>query len=328
MKILHIIGNGLDIAHHMKTSYQDFFQYYLDQKTDDQDIAAMKLDIDNQRNETWADLEIGLGKYSEQCSSKGVFLKCFADIKEKLTDYLKGESAKIRLYEAKSTERFYRFNDLFEPEPASRYNSYVNQFNSHNHEVSIITLNYTETLEQLVGYTGTPKILSPHATLATIQHIHGILTGKIAMGVNDQSQIAKEVFRGDLDIEEEFIKPEFNDACMNNKNTICRDLIEEADIIVLYGSSLGPSDDKWWRLIGRRMIDSTYPLLIYLPYDEDKDLSAEPNRLRRWTKGYVSDIKEKFAITIPEDLLFNRMCVAINKQLIPLRKVSSPSVEL
>ena len=32
MNILYIIGNGLDIAHHMKTSYQDFFKYYLEHK--------------------------------------------------------------------------------------------------------------------------------------------------------------------------------------------------------------------------------------------------------------------------------------------------------
>ena len=47
MKILYIIGNGLDIAHHMKTSYQDFFTYYLALPSTDRDILAMKNDIDN-----------------------------------------------------------------------------------------------------------------------------------------------------------------------------------------------------------------------------------------------------------------------------------------
>lgn len=38
MNILYIIGNGLDIAHHMKTAYQDFFKYYLKVASDDNDI--------------------------------------------------------------------------------------------------------------------------------------------------------------------------------------------------------------------------------------------------------------------------------------------------
>ena len=322
MKILHIIGNGIDIAHHMKTSYQDFFKYYLSLKTTDLDIAAMKVDIEKQKNETWADLEIGLGKYSKKCATKEIFLKCVADIKEQLTDYLKTESDKIKLFGATSLDRFYQFAPLFEPEPRSRYLGYVNKLGSMSREVDIITLNYTSTLEALTGYDSHPIDLTDEATLGTIQHIHGTLLNMMAMGVNDQSQIANEAFRGDLDVEEEFIKPEFNDACMNNKNAICRRLINEANIIVIYGTSVGPSDDKWWKLIGKRMDSLNYPLLIYLPYDEKKNLSAEPNHLRRWTRGYVAEIKRKFDITQSEDILFNRVCIAINQKLIPLKRVA------
>lgn len=92
MNILYIIGNGLDIAHHMKTSYQDFFKYYLEQPSIDADIQAMKKDIDKHKYETWADLEIGLEKYSSHCSDKDVFLKCLDDIKINLKQYLQKES--------------------------------------------------------------------------------------------------------------------------------------------------------------------------------------------------------------------------------------------
>ena len=53
MNILYIIGNGLDIAHHMKTSYQDFFTHYLALPTIDRDIVAMKKDIESHKYETW-----------------------------------------------------------------------------------------------------------------------------------------------------------------------------------------------------------------------------------------------------------------------------------
>lgn len=67
---------------------------------------------------------------------------------------------------------------------------------------------------------------------------------------------------------------------MNNKNSICELLIKRADVIALYGTSLGLSDVKWWRLIGQRMSNDNYPLLVYLPYDETKDQAVQPNHLR------------------------------------------------
>jgi hypothetical protein len=125
-----------------------------------------------------------------------------------------------------------------------------------------------------------------------------------------------------MDVVEEFIKPEYNDACMNNKNRICESIIQEAEIIVLYGTSLGLSDDRWWKFIGKRMGNKDYPLLIYLPYDEKKDPQTAPNRLRRWTMEYVREIQIKFGITLDEKDLATRMCVALNKRLFPIKKVT------
>ncbi len=324
MNILHIIGNGLDIAHHLKTSYQDFFSYYLDLENFDKDIVQMKDDIDKFKYETWADLEIGLGQYSSKCSSKEVFLKCVEDMKSKLKAYLESEIAKIKLYEPESLEGLYQFADLFEPEPRARYQAYINSFNTQTKNVDIITLNYTPTLESITNYDGSPFYLnlSSNVTLNSIYHIHGTLNDMMVMGVNDTTQIANESFNKDRDVDEEFIKPMYNDACMNNKNAYCRRLIERANIIVIYGSSLGESDNKWWQIIGKRLSATSYPMLIYLPYDKNKDLAATPNRLLRWTQSYVSEIKTKFGISISEDILFQRVCVAINKRLIPVKRVA------
>lgn len=323
MNILHIIGNGLDIAHHLKTSYQDFFKYYLGIPTDDADIAKMKRDIDKFRYETWADLEIGLGQYSAKCASKEVFLKCVADMKAHLKIYLEREAEKIKLIEPESLDGLFQFGNLFEPEPRTRYQAYVNSFNSQTKQLDVITFNYTPTLESMTKYDGSPMYINrtSNVILNSAYHIHGMLNNMMVMGVNDSTQIANESFNSDRDVEEEFIKPMYNDACMNNKNANCKRLIESANIIVIYGSSLGESDNQWWHLIGKRLSATTSPMLLYLPYDKDKDLTSAPNRLLRWTQSYVSEIKTKFRITIAEDILFRRVCVAINKQLIPETKV-------
>jgi len=324
MNILYIIGNGLDIAHHMKTSYQDFFSYYLIQPTFDENILAMKKDIDSHRYETWADLEMGMGVFSSQCANKNMFLKCLNDIKSTLKIYLQKESEKIKLYKLNSYSDFLNIGAFLEPEPRSRYNFYRNSVASGT-LINIVTFNYTSTLEWLFDFKNSIKILSDTAKLETIEHVHGILDNMMVMGVNDSSQISNSGLSDDIDIVEEFIKPEYNDACMNNKNTICESLINRADVIVLYGTSLGQSDVKWWKLIGQRMSQDNYPLLVYLPYDENKDQAAEPNHLRRWVRQSVHEIKEKFEIQLDEKTLAYRICVAFNKQLFNIVKVSQQS---
>lgn len=320
MNILYIIGNGLDIAYHLKTSYQDFFKYYLGQLTFDKEILAMKNDIDNHRYETWADLEMGMGEYSSHCASKEVFLKCLYDIKSNLREYLQKESEKIKLYKLNSFSNFLDPSSFLDPESKLKYDG-LSSLMSQDLSISVMTFNYTSTLEWLFDYGGRAKQFPYNsAVLETIQHVHGTLANMMVMGVNDSSQIANTKISSDIDIVEDFVKPEYNDACMNNKNNICESLINKADVIVLYGTSIGLSDAKWWRFIGQRLNNEKYPLLVYLPYDKKKDLAAEPNRLRRWVGQSVKEIKEKFDIQLDDKILASRMCVAFNKQILDVVK--------
>ncbi len=320
MNILYIIGNGLDIAHHMKTSYQDFFRYYLAQPSIDGDILAMKNDIKSHQFETWADLEMGMGVYSSKCANKSIFLKCLADIRSNLKLYLQKESEKIKLYTLKSYSSFLNLGSFLDPEPRIKYELFRKRM-SYGLSIHIMTFNYTSTLEWLFDFNGSQKALSDTSMLETIQHVHGTLDAMMVMGVNDSSQISNTGLSADLDIMEDFIKPEYNDACMNNRNNICESLISIADVIVLYGTSLGLSDNKWWKLIGQRVSQENYPLLVYLPYDENKNQAAEPNHLRRWVMQSVREIKDKFDIQLDEKILASRICVAFNKRLFNIEKV-------
>lgn len=322
MNILYIIGNGLDIAHHMKTAYQDFFKYYLTLPSNDNDIKAMKKDIDSHKYETWADLEIGMGIYSSFCVDKGVFLKCLTDIKVNLKEYLLKESEKIGLYRLSSHSGFENPGLFMDPEPRSRFDLFCRKNKNTDIIIDAMTFNYTSTLETLLGYKDAPIRFANTIILGSIQHVHGMLDNMMVMGVNDSTQISNEGFNTDMDVVEEFVKPEYNDACMNNKNGICERLIQNAHIIVLYGTSIGLSDDKWWKLIGRRIQTDNYPLLVYLPYDEKKDQRVEPNHLRRWTMGYVREIRDKFDIQLDEKILAHRICIALNKRLFQISKVT------
>lgn len=191
MNILYIIGNGLDIAHHMKTSYQDFFKYYLTIESSNKDIEAMKINIDSHRYETWADLEIGMGAYASLCANKDVFLECLADIKTNLKEYLNKESEKIGLYKISSIAGFHNPRLFLEPEPQSRYDMYSTGKKPVNYNIDVITFNYTSTLETLLNYKNVPINFSSNIRLQSIQHVHGLLDSMMVMGVNDSSQISQ-----------------------------------------------------------------------------------------------------------------------------------------
>ena len=264
---------------------------------------------------------MGMGVYSSQCINKDVFLKCLADIKSSLKIYLQKESEKIKHYKLSSYSDFLNPGIFLEPEPKSRYYLFRNN-KSPNLLLNIMTLNYTSTLEWLFDYKNNAKYISDNVRLEAIQHVHGKLDDMMVMGVNDPSQISNGSFNTDEDVIEDFVKPEYNDACMNNKNAICESFINNADVIVLYGTSLGLSDVKWWKLIGQRMSRDNYPLLVYLPYDEKKDQTTQPNHLRRWVKQTIREIKEKFEIQLEDNILEYRVCVAYNKRLFSIVKVS------
>lgn len=319
MRILYIIGNGLDIACGLKTSYQNFFDYYIDVKSTDVEINRMKNDIQRHRYENWSDLEMGLGNYSKNCKDKVIFSKCLNNIKEELSKYLRNEGKKIEELRLKSVDSLISTGELLDPEPQSRFRSFVNRNDTPDY-IDIITFNYTPTLETLLEYKGQEIPIAKRTFLQSIIHVHGTLDDMMVMGVNDESQISNELLRDDIDVKEDFIKPEYNDACENNKNLICESLVKWADLIIIYGSSVGQSDDKWWKLIGGRMEKEDKLLLVYLPHDDKKNQKKEPNRIRRWTQEYITEIKQKFGITIADEILKERVCVAVNKRLLTVER--------
>lgn len=324
MKILYIIGNGFDISLGMKTGYRDFYRYYLSQPSNDADIATLKSSIREKQYETWADLEIGLGKYTSSVSSSDVFLKCLDDIRASLKKYIE-DQFENRDYFPDSQKLFDCFNapsSFLDAQVRAKYEAFYRSFDvsyASRRDISIISLNYTNTIEDIMrGATSGISIL----------HLHGTLDEGIVVGVNDLEQIENQAFRNDDDIIESFVKPEYNDSCLNDKNSKAKSLIEQADVLVIFGASLGESDKKWWSLIGERLLDSQkLIMLVYFPYDEKKDDIAHPNFKRRWNNEYFDKLRDVFGI--PDERVKDvegRICIGLNKPLFKMKKKPKPKL--
>ena len=258
MNILYILGNGFDKAQGMATSYPDFYNYlkvYEGSKL----LEQLKKTI-NANTKLWSDMEEAFGLYTSQISSKSDFISLYEELSEQLQIHLKSEESKF----IPTSEQKYKFlKDFLHPIiylgelDKLRYNQYMERYKNESKNFYVMTLNYTNTLEKLLSIDSTKsnkeKTFSNNEALRNIIHVHGELDSSIIIGVDNENQIANESFRNDEDIKDWLIKIQSNHAMKSTRHERCENLIANAQLIVLYGASLGDTDLRWWTLIGKEL---------------------------------------------------------------------------
>ena len=98
MKITFMVGNGFDIGLGIESSYIAFYNWYCKRPSEEEHIQMFKKDIMNDMSrdipddeKTWADFELGLGKYTAKFTKDTVdkFIECYGDAQENIAAYLK-----------------------------------------------------------------------------------------------------------------------------------------------------------------------------------------------------------------------------------------------
>ena len=323
MNVLFFIGNGFDKAQGLNTSYQDFYKFLKTQKSKSQLEERIKSEIRSDY-ETWADLEVGLGKYSAEFTDADTFLDVLNIMNGRLKEYLIQENNKLAslvLSRQKLVGDLCYPDGELEEKQRSLYRSFVK---AHQGDMSVdcVSLNYTNTLEHILGghtrvFLNNLNIGRDTAYLNNLIHLHGTLDEMILLGVNDVSQISNVSFRNNTNIIENFVKPEINNGCENMRNERVSDLIKNAHLIVLFGVSIGLTDQQWWDAMGTRLEDSDFRL-IYYPYNVKKDVVATPNYKLRWAKEYIGFIKERMGSALSVEGLREKVYVGINKPFLNL----------
>lgn len=319
MNVLFILGNGFDKAQGLETSYHEFYDDYIRIKASSSLEESLKRDIKSNYN-TWADLEEGLGTYSASFSDVNLFREVLHILNSRLKNYLKIQTSKVSslgLSKQKFLDSLLHPESGLEPKQISEYESFLASHGKEPVFINCVTFNYTDTIEKVLGNTNASLgFTGNHSEVFMKQflHLHGSLDSMIIVGVNDVGQIANEGFRNVDELIEEFVKPDINAGCENMKNEVFTRMITDAHVIVLFGVSVGITDSKWWHEIGLRLDNPLDPLLlIYYPYDPKKDTDAFPFRKLRWSKDYISFLKERMNIHASIDDLRDRILVGINK---------------
>lgn len=298
MRIVYLIGNGFDINLGLETKYNQFYEYYKKIDSSSERILKLKENInDNFKN--WSDLELALGEYTSNIDSLNEFDEVFEDILENLANYLQIEENKFELDNI-NIDKFLDF--LCFPEKSlltsdeNEIKTYKNNWSNQNWFVNIITLNYTRILDKIVGdRTGNYKIGTNNKSsiyLNGLEHIHGYIDDRMIMGVNDITQIKNSSLHSNRDVLEAIVKSQCNKAHKHTIDDKCIAQISDANLICIFGSSIGETDNFWWELIGDKLKNKVCRLIIFVKCEDISLIKGykKERKVREYKELFLSKI--------------------------------------
>jgi hypothetical protein len=255
MNVLYILGNGFDKAQGMKTSYPEFYQYLIANTDNGSDLLQqLKKDIDANK-ELWSDMEEAFGLFTSNVKTVADLENLYFELSDNLQDYLKEEEKSF----APSDQLRKKFqNDFLSPgqflgaTDRGRYIEFANRMTK-GMDISVMSFNYTNTLERLLSLgKESDKNYGNGYYMRQIIHVHGILDSSIIIGVDNEEQILNKKLSNNEDVKDLLVKEQSNLAMKFTRHLICEKLISEAQLIILYGVSMGKTDARWWKMIGEQ----------------------------------------------------------------------------
>lgn len=272
--LVYLIGNGFDIKMGLHTRYEEFYQWYKSLPESDNPTVQTFRDAIRLPSEEplWSDLEWAIGnKYLSSISNTDDAKAIFKDVQAALQKYIKIQDDNFSCNDYSNVPKYISW--YFEPYLAFRLSSrkkITHLYDCHNNNVNIkfAIFNYTSTLEKLIGWKDKPMQFSfgdgMKKYISEVEHVHGYCDGRgrLALGVDNPGQIANPLFSTDQSIIDRFVKPAYNDTFELEHHSKCLQWIVGADVIVVFGMSLGKTDESWWKAICSRMIQSSRCILI------------------------------------------------------------------
>jgi Zn/Cd-binding protein ZinT len=130
----------------LKTSYRDFYEYYLKQPSSgNPSIERFKTELKSglsKNIELWSDMELALGKYTANLSSKNELVSVYDDVWDNLQEYISSIDTDSVLT-PKAKEKFK--NSIIKPTTflAQRYKSLIeNKIRNKDSGLEISILNF------------------------------------------------------------------------------------------------------------------------------------------------------------------------------------------
>jgi len=168
-----------------------------------------------------------------------------------------------------------------------------------------------------------------HALIGRFVYAHDSLKDKIVCGVNDVSQIDNDAFREDSSVTNILVKgdTEANVIC-NDLDMQARKIIDEANVIAVFGMSFGRSDRRWWEQVGRRLIENEETILVLFDHEMiAAEQKTEPLPLYERTQAVKSIFASAGGIESMSDDVKDRIIVAPSNLLFPIKQPITADAE-
>ena len=254
--VTFFIGNGFDIGLGLKTKYADFVTAYLKQPSKTDVIVKLKKAI-NQDADFWGDAELAFGKLPFSTFGKdsySVVKECVTDFSDALSEYLQNEERRFQIPEEELKVVFFTllcsYYQRLGEYPSRNELKRLKQFN--RLKINVINFNYTETIDKMLPPSGTmalPGWGRIDVQINEVCHVHGALSTETSrsFGVNMSSQIDDSKLIPDARLL--LVKPEIDRMARWGLEPMAKEMIDESDTVVLFGLSLGATDQLWWNYL-------------------------------------------------------------------------------
>ena len=251
--VTFLIGNGFDLGLGLRTKYSDFIPIYLSRPSNTDVIAKLKEKV-SQNSEFWGDAELAFGKLRFSTFGKesySVVKECVTDFSDVLSEYLQNEE---RRFQVPADELKVAFCTLM-----CSYYQRLGEYPKRNElkrlkrfnrlKVNVINFNYTETIDKMLPPSGTmtlPEWGKVEVQVNEVCHVHGALSvgTSRSFGVNMSSQIEDTKLTSEARML--LVKPEVDRMARWGLEPMAKEMIDESDTVVLFGLSLGGTDQLWW----------------------------------------------------------------------------------
>lgn len=309
MTITYLIGNGFDIGLGLRTSYQSFLEWYLQQTTNSREEEWLKEQMKN-APDLWSDAELAFGKlpFSDMNGDAlGTFERCYDLFTGAFYKYIKGENDRLLVPSDLQQDIASRFLKNVLGMDSWMMESCANDFQSRmkNDSVTLqfVSFNYTDALEKILGMKmGEAHEFTIEKTkgremkvfVGDIVHAHGTLTDNYVFGVDEPKQIADEKVRASCGRKGGLLKALSAEkvGLQDRKRALSK--LTNSEMIVTYGLSFGETDHSWWDAVYRTFAGRNVPIVI-CPYRMDAPTSG---RSAGWQNEFYDQEKKRLFATL------------------------------
>lgn len=276
-QILYIIGNGFDLAHGMKTSYENFHQWLLD-NGESNAVYRLEMLYPNIRNDIgrWCDLETALGSITLKDAI------CYDKDYQDCSDVVNGEDSSHDTY--RCGENLKNVVDilpgLLRDWVASITTNGVSPIFKLNKGAQFLSFNYTRTLEN-VYQIKTDNIL----------HIHETIIGDRPLVVGyGESRFEDDEFVPEDDIIDVVLIKNLLSHCRKPVDAILKEPIRqswfkslgEISSVIVYGHSCSKVDKPYFETVAESIKDDA----LWYFYVHDK---SDNKSIKKFAKSILTE---------------------------------------